>query len=139
IDTLCELGHDRAALMAVAGLDAKLLASEAGHLTLAQVDALVSHACSLENTDDLGLRVGQRLQLMSHGALSVAAVTAPTARAALAVVVEFFPLIMPLFSLEVHELGAKTAIRLVVRYPLNPEVERFHTATMSGSVYAQLS
>lgn len=139
VDTLSDLGHDRGALLRAARVDAKLLASEDSYLTLAQVEVLVGHACTLENTDDLGLRVGQRLQLMSHGALSVAAVTAATARGALDVVVEFFPLIMPLFSIEVHEYRAKTGMRLTVRYPLSPEVERFHTATMSGSLYAQLS
>lgn len=138
IDTLVELGHPRAPLLAAGGIEPEALAHDDAFLTLAQVEALVERACVLENTDDLGLRVGQRLQIMSHGPLSVVALTAPTARGALDSVLEFFPLLMPLFALEVHDRGEFSYIRLDVRFGLSPEVERFHTATMSGSLYAQL-
>lgn len=137
VDTLTELGHDPAQLLALVAQGPALLTSEARLLTLSEVEALVSRAVTLEDTDDLGLRVGQRLQVMSHGSLSVAALTAPTTGAALETVVEFFQLLMPLFSLAVHRYGEATGVRLSVRWPLAPEVERFHTATMSGSIYAQ--
>lgn len=138
VSTLSELGYDRDTFLAEVGVDAKLLASEEAYLTLDQVETLVGRACEMENTDDLGLRVGQGLQLMSHGALSVAALTAPTPREGLQTVVEFFALIIPVFALEVHDYGVTTGIRLTDRFPLSPEVERFHTATISGSIYAQL-
>ncbi len=138
VDVLTELGHDPAPLLALVGQGPALLASEERLLTLAEVEALVGHAVTLEDTDDLGLRVGQRLQVMSHGSLSVAALTAPSTGAALDTVVEFFSLLMPLFTITVHHYGATTGVRLSVRWPLAPEVERFHTATMSGSIYAQL-
>ncbi|MCA9642764.1 MAG: AraC family transcriptional regulator ligand-binding domain-containing protein [Myxococcales bacterium] len=138
VDVLVALGHDRSTILHTVRLESSLLASDGRYLTLAQVEALVGHACRLENTDDLGLRVGQRLQLMSHGALSVAALTAPSPRAALQTIVEFFPLIMPLFSIRIDSQGESTDVRLNARFPLDPDVERFHTATMSGSLYAQL-
>ncbi|NLY93283.1 MAG: AraC family transcriptional regulator [Myxococcales bacterium] len=138
LDVLEARGHRRDALLAHAGLDASVFASEHGHLTLEEVERLVGRACALENTDALGLEVGQRLQLMSHGSLSVAALTAPTVREAVETVVRFFALVSPLFSLELRRGEAKTAVRLSVRWPIDHEVERFHTATMSGSLYAQL-
>lgn len=138
LDTLVEAGHDGASILAASNIEPRLLAGEDNYLTLEQVEALVTRACTLENTDDLGLRVGQRLQLMSHGPLSITAFTAPCVRLALGTVVEFFPLLVPLFSVEVHDLGTQIGVRLGVRFQLTPEVERFHTATLSGSLYAQL-
>jgi AraC-like DNA-binding protein len=138
LDVLAERDHDRDALLAHAHIAPAVFGSEAAYLTLDQVEALVGRACVLENTDELGLQVGQRLQLMSHGTLSVAALTSRTVADAVELVVECFALVMPLFTLGLHSLGEATAIRLSVRWPLDAEVERFHTATMSGSLYAQL-
>lgn len=138
LDVLAERGHARADLLRLAGVATEALGSDEGYLTLLQVEALVGRACAVENTDALGLEVGKRLQLMSHGSLSMAALTAPTVAAAVDLVVQCFPLIMPLFALSVQPRGTATGVRLHVRFPLDAEVERFHTATMSGSLYAQL-
>ena len=133
-----ERGHDTERLLAPAEISRVALSGEEAFLSLAQVEALVERACRLENTDQLGLMVGERLQLMSHGELSVAALTAQTVAEALDLVVECFALLMPLFHLELIPLGETIAIRLSVRWPLDPEVERFHTAMLSGSLHAQL-
>ncbi len=138
LDVLSERGHDPAALALLSGIPADAFVGDESYLTLAQVEALVGRGCELENTDELGLQVGQRLQLMSHGSLSVAALTSPTIADAIELIVECFALLMPLFALSVHPRGTRTGVRLGVRWPLHPEVERFHTATMSGSLYAQL-
>src|SRR5690606_31326710 len=137
LDVLEERGHDRAAILAHAGVPPDSLRGEA-HLTLGQVERLVGRACALENTDELGLHVGGRLQLMSHGELSVAALTSPTVADAMRFVVECFALVTPLFALEPQSAESFTALRLSVCWPLDAEVERFHTAMMSGSLYAQL-
>ena len=73
LDVLAERGHARADLLRLAGVATEALVSDEGYLTLLQVEALVGRACALENTDALGLEVGKRLQLMSHGSLSMAA------------------------------------------------------------------
>ena len=138
LDVLGERGHDRPGLLRLAGIPTDAFVGDESYLTLAQVEALVGRACELEDTDELGLQVGQRLQLMSHGSLSVAALTSPTIADAVELIVECFALLMPLFALSVHPRGVSTGVRLGVRWPLDPEVERFHTATMSGSLYAQL-
>lgn len=137
LDVLSERGHDAAALAAEAGIEPERLERE-GFFTLAEVERLVGRAASLENVDAIGLEVGKRLQLMSHGSLGVAALTAPTAREALELVVECFPLVSPLFSLELASRGEVTAVRLEVVWELDPSVERFHTAAMSGSLHAQV-
>ncbi|MBK7153864.1 MAG: hypothetical protein IPH72_19155 [Sandaracinaceae bacterium] len=62
---------------------------------------------------------------MSHGSLSVAALTSPTIADAVELIVECFALLMPLFALSVHPRGVSTGVRLGVRWPLDPEVERF--------------
>src|SRR5690606_2424991 len=67
-----------------------------------------------------------------------AGLPSPTVAAAMRFVVECFPLVPPLFALERRTTGSCTALRLSVCWPLDAEVERFHTAMMSGSLYAQL-
>lgn len=136
LDVLEERGVDREAFLREAGIHSPL--GEGRYLTIDEIEHLVLLACAHDSVDALGLTVGSRLQLMSHGALSVAALTSPTIDYACEIIIRFFPLINPLFTLVKIALPESVAVRLLVRWPLDPEAERFHTAAMMGSLYAQL-
>jgi AraC-like DNA-binding protein len=125
IDVLAERGHD---------LGADMFARGAGYLSLPSVEALVGRACTLAPEFELGLEVGSRISLMSHGWLSVAALSAATIADAIDVVAQHFALVSPLFSMSVDG----NAVRLSSRFALAPEVERFHTAVLCGSLHAHV-
>lgn len=138
LDVLVERGHSREAVLASVGLGHASFGRDAGYLSLGQMEALVKRACALEPGCDLGLEVGARISLMSHGSLSVAALSAATLGDALAVVAEYFALACPLFTLTVTTENGTTALRLEPRWALAPEVERYHTAAICASLRAHV-
>lgn len=138
LDVLGELGHDTAELLRGAGIGPEAIATEGGFLTLAQVEALVGEAVRREPEAVLALRTGSRMTLMSHGWLSVAALSATTAANALALVAEYFPLICPLFSVELAAEEDATIVRLLPEWSLSEAVERFHIAMFFASLHAHV-
>jgi AraC-like DNA-binding protein len=138
LDRIVELGHEAAEVLEAAGLPPNAFASDGGYLSLPQMEALVTRALELEPDRALGLEVGGRTSLMSHGWLSVAALSAPTIGDALDVLGECFALISPLFELLRSTSDGLTHVRLVVRWPLSTEVERFHLEAICASLRANL-
>lgn len=136
LDLLEAKGHERAKVLCEAQIDGNL--GDGRFLTIDEIERLVLLACRYDTVDSLGLTVGSKLQVMSHGSLSVAAFTSPSIDAATEVIIRYFSLLNPLFSLEKLFFGEDVAIRLLVRWALDPEAERFHTAALMGSLYAQL-
>jgi AraC-like DNA-binding protein len=136
LDVLVERGHARTAVLDAAGLEAEPFTRSDGYLSLPQRAALVTHACALEA--ELGRDVGPRVSPMSHGWLSVAALSAPTIREAIDVVAQHFALVSPLFDLSVDATQDSIAIRLVCRWALAPEIERFHVAALCASLHAHM-
>src|SRR5690606_38425083 len=90
LDLLVERGHSRDAVLASVGLHPESFAREAGYLSLQQMEDLVERACSLEPGREIGLDVGARISLMSHGSVSVAALSAANLGEAIEVIAEYF-------------------------------------------------
>lgn len=135
VDVLAERGHAQAAVLAACEIDAEVLADEQGCLTLTQVETLLSHAFGLESAGELAHAVGARTTLMSHGWLSIAALSAPTTGDALALVAEHFALVCPLLEVSLHEDQGTTKIRLSSVCALSWEVEQFHLAMLFASIH----
>jgi AraC-like DNA-binding protein len=125
LDVLAERGHERGAVLAAGG-----------YLTLPQMEALALRACALE--PGISCEVGARVSLMSHGWLSVAALSSATIGQALVVVAEHFALVSPLFEMSVREADGRIAIRLTSRWTLPAEVERYHTEAFCSSLQAHV-
>lgn len=138
LDVLGEHGHDRAALLASTGLCAEAFGRNGCYLSLAQVETLVTRACALEPERDVGLDVGPRLSLMSHGWLSVAALSAPTVGDAIKVVARHFALVSPLFDAVVHATEERITVRLASRWTLPADVEHFHVTALCASLRAHM-
>lgn len=132
-----ERGHSDRALLEGTGLTSARLADPTEHLSIDEVEAFVLRAWSLEPGDDVALEVGKRFQLLSHGEIGVAAISAPDIAAAIGTLIRYFPLVSPLFAIETRTEGETIALRLRARWPLDPRVDRFHLSTMVGSVYVQ--
>ncbi len=137
-DVLEERGHERAAVLAAAGVRADAFDRNGGYLTLSQVEALVTRACALEPDRELGVDVGPRVSLMSHGWLSVAALSAPTIGDAIHVVAQHFSLVSPLFDVAVRTTEERITMRLACRWTLPADVERFHVAALCASLRAHM-
>lgn len=136
LDLLQARGCEPEHALAEAKIEGSL--GEGRFLSIDEIERLVLYACTYDTVDGLGLAVGSKLQVMSHGSLSVAAFTSPTIEDAIDVIIQYFGLINPIFTLRKLDHGDAIAIRLMARWQLDPEAERFHTATMMGSLYAQL-
>lgn len=139
VDVLTAHGHARASILAAARIDASVLEDEQGSLTLAQVEALLEHVFGLESPAELARAVGERSSLMSHGWLSIAALSAPTLGDALALVAEHFALVCPLLTVSLHEAPGCTKIRVTSTCPISREVEGFHLAMLLASLQAHAS
>lgn len=139
VDVVTAHGHARTSILAAARIDASVLDDEQGSLTLAQVEALLEHVFGLESPAELARAVGERTSLMSHGWLSIAALSAPTMGDALALVAEHFALVCPLLAVSLHEEPGCTKIRLTSTCPISREVEGFHRAMLLASLAAHAS
>lgn len=134
VDVVTERGHTRAEILAAARIDADVLADEQGCLTLAQVEALLGHVFELEPAAELAHAVGKRTTLMSHGWLTIAALSAPTLGDALALVAEHFALVCPLLTVSLHEERGHTKIQLTSACSTSRGVESFHLAMLLTSI-----
>jgi AraC-like DNA-binding protein len=136
LDVLVDRGHDRAAALASAGLDHDAFV-RARYLSLAQMEALVVHACTLE--PGIGVEVGARLSPTSHGWLGVAASSAATLADALVVVAEYFALVSPLFEASVHVHDDGVVMRIASRWTLPAAVASHHEAVFGASLQTHLA
>lgn len=135
LDVLVERGHDRAQILATCGLDETIFA-RTGYLSIAQMETLVGHACAL--VPELGREIGARVSLMSHGWLSVAALSAPTIGDAIEIVARHFALVSPLFVVTVRAAEGELRVRLSPRWELATEVERYHATAFGAAMMEQL-
>ena len=104
------LGVDRGRLFADWGLDEESLADPEHTLDLATVAHLVERTRHLTGEDGLGLYLGSRMQIANHGSLGFAAMTAPTARAALEVATRFVPTRTRALALRLEESEDRAAL-----------------------------
>jgi AraC-like DNA-binding protein len=137
LDVLAERAHARGTVLAAAGLDVEAFARHGGYLSLQQMEALVTCACACEPDRDLGLEVGARVSLMSHGALGVAVLSAATIGEAIAVLAKHFALVSPLFEANVRVEDDIVVVALRGRYPLSAALERYHAA-FCASLFAHI-
>jgi AraC-like DNA-binding protein len=90
----------------------------AKRLPIRELVTLVERARELTGEPGLGLYFGLRMQVVSHGFLGFAAMTAATLGDALEIAVRFIPTLTTAFSLELEKNGEKTALVLVERADL---------------------
>lgn len=129
--------HQRAELLARAGLPAQRLAAPERLLRLPEVERLVT-TC-LQSADDpaLALRLGAELNLSAHGTLGFAGLSSATLEAAIQVAEEFFPLVTPLLGIRYQRDNENCLLRVFPACPLSPQLHRFLLETLLASLYAQ--
>ena len=133
-----------ASLLAERGIDERRLLREAGMreselapdqwVRADQLQRFVVSAERLSGAHDLGLLLGKQLNLSAHGVTGIAGLTAPNARAAIALASRYFPLITGLLSLTAREESRHLLIIVTTLDSLAPESERFLVQTVISSI-----
>ena len=82
-----------------------LLAGDESRMTAHQQLQVLANARSMENSADLGLRLGQQLQPSAHGPIGYLALSSPDLRTALQSLRDFLPLRIPFLQLDLQEQG----------------------------------
>jgi AraC-like DNA-binding protein len=118
IDACARLGLDTAQILQAARLDAATLQDPDARIPLQQVDALWRKAYELSNDPDLALHAIEVLPFGAYRVIDFLASSAPTVGAALAKVVDCFPLINGVVRLRC-EVG-ESHVTLTLEAPTRP-------------------
>ncbi|MBV8605482.1 MAG: AraC family transcriptional regulator [Pelomonas sp.] len=122
-EQLDDLGLDAGAWLARRGLSRAQLDEPGDALPLAVFGALVSDALALADEPALGLLVGQRLVVHTHGMLGFAAQHCATLRQVVALIEQYLSLRTPFVTVR-HEVGGASVLLLLdERVPLG-EIRR---------------
>lgn len=102
-------------LFAELGLDADALADPDARVSVRDFERLVTRARALTGEPALGLFLGLHMRVSAHGYLGFAAMTAPTARAAIELACRFAPTRTRALALRVHVDGDLASLVLEER------------------------
>jgi len=106
-------------------------------VTLQDQRTIIANALRLSNDPALGLKMGLKLQLASHGPVGVAAFSSATAAEAVATMIRYQHLRSQFVELSMHEFGDRFAFRAEMRVPLD-QVGMFLIEAMMGAMYSSL-
>jgi AraC-like DNA-binding protein len=118
VEQVRALGVDVDVWLLRAGLTAETLAATAGDLPLHTFERLVLDGLTLTREPALGLFVGQRLQVQTHGVLGYAAQSSGSVRQALGLLGTFIRTRFSLVALTVDEGRATVRVRFDETLPL---------------------
>ncbi len=111
---------------------ARDLRDPARRVTVRELVALVERARALTGEPALGVYFGLRMQATSHGYLGFAAMAASTLGDALALAVEFAPMITAAFTLRLARAGGEAALALEEEADLGPARDAVLLALVVG-------
>lgn len=123
-EELSARGIELPAWLAGAGLSEAALSEPDGVVAAADFERLVRDALRLSREPALGLFVGQRMVLATHGIVGEVAVRSEDVRQAVLVVERFAGLRSTLIAISHETMDARTRLRFEAPVPLPPEVLR---------------
>lgn len=106
-------------------------------VTMQDQHTIIANALRLSNDPALGLKMGAKLQLASHGPVGVAAFSSATAGEAVATMIKYQHLRGQFVELSAQILGRHLAFRAAMRVPLD-EVGMFLIEAMMGAMYSSV-
>ncbi len=112
VELVARWGVTRAALLRGLDLDERGLADPTARLGVSALVALVERARTLTAEPGLGVYFGVRMQVVSHGYLGFAAMTASTVGDALELATRFAPVLTTAFSLSLRRSGRVVSLVL---------------------------
>ncbi len=125
-------GVSRAALLGDLGVSERELADPSTKLPVRELVPLVERARRLTGEPGLGIYFGVRMQVVSHGYLGFAAMTAGTVGEAIELAVRFAPLLTNAVSLSVRRGARSVAVVVEEEAPLGPARDAVLLAILVG-------
>jgi AraC-like DNA-binding protein len=128
-------GVQRHTLFAEARVRPGVLDNPHARLSLLEFNQLAS--CALQHCDEpaLGLLLGQRLNVSSHGILGYAVLSSANLGAAIQFLLKYYRVLGLAYELELVELGDRVELRARESLPLGP-LSRFAGETLLTSLYS---
>ena len=120
LDLVEELGVPRAQLLAEAQVRPELLENPQGRLAFADYRLLVDCALTRSEEPALGLLLGQRLNLATHGILGYAVLSSANLGKAIQFAIKYYRVLGLSYELEVVERDSRVELRAVESMPLGP-------------------
>ncbi|MCU9949335.1 AraC family transcriptional regulator [Pseudomonas sp. PDM13] len=115
-----ELGVPRETLFAQARVRPEILQSPNGRLSFIDFNLLASAALVLCNEPALGLVLGQRLNVSTHGILGYAVLSSANLGRALQFAMKYYRVLGLAYELELVEQGEDLQMRAVESFPMGP-------------------
>ncbi len=130
-----ELGVPRERLLATAGLRAEAFASVNGRLAFTDFYRLANTALQLCDEPALGLLLGQRLNLSSHGILGYAVLASADLGTAIQFALRYYRVLGLAFDLQVREEGGYLVLSAIEGVPL-AGLARFAAESLLSSLHS---
>lgn len=127
------LGFTSVQVLEGTGIPQQVLVNPEGRISPSQHEALVTQARKLTRDALLGLRFGRQMRLSAHGHLGLALMSSPTLRAAVELLVQYFPTVTRLVRLEFIEHGTVGCLRVTPDHAL-PSTYRFVAENILGGI-----
>jgi AraC-like DNA-binding protein len=131
-DLVQELGGSSVRLLASAGLDRSQLEPPSAVLGLTQMQTLVAQAIAQTGQPWIGVLLGLRMRVPAHGFLGFAAMTAPTVREALDLVVRYAPIRSDVLRISYEVQGAECTVYLDEQVDLEEARDTLLIALVTG-------
>lgn len=135
LDLVEELGVPRAQLFAEAGVRPEVLGNPQGRLSFFDYNLLASSALALCAEPALGLLLGQRLNISSHGILGYAVLSSANLGMAIQFALKYYRVLGLTFELEMVELDQRFELRAFESMPLGA-LNRFIAEGLLASLYS---
>ena len=129
-----ELGMVRSELFAAARVRPEVLASPNGRVSFLDFHLLAQAVLERCSEPALGLMLGQRLNVSTHGILGYAVLSSANLGKALQFALRYYRVLGLAFDLEVVELGEEMELRAVESLPLGPQ-SRFAAESLLSSIH----
>lgn len=123
-------------LLRGSGLSVDQLLQESGLLTPPQQVVILRNAIGLSVAPDFGLRLGQRLTPLSHGAMGFMAYSSPDLFTALQAIQTFLPTRMSFAQLELAEADGYLECAVRYEFPLDEGVRRCMCESLAAMFFA---
>lgn len=129
-----ELGVPRAALFVAARVRPEVLGSPNGRLSFADFHLLTQAALQRCGEPALGLVLGQRLNVSTHGILGYAVLSSANLGKALQFALKYYRVLGLAFELELVEQGEDMELRALESFPMGPQA-RFAAEGLLTSIH----
>jgi AraC-like DNA-binding protein len=135
LDLVEELGVPREQLFAEARVRPEVLGNPQGRLSFIDFTQLISSALRLCNEPALGLLLGQRLNVSTHGILGYAVLSSANLGKAIQFALKYYRVLGLTYELEMLELDGRVELRASESIPLG-SLSRFTAEGLLASLYS---